>query len=122
MKEDKRLCPVCGDTIHGRKDKQYCSDQCRVSFHNEQNRDSSKFMKNINNILRKNWRILGKLNPRGKAKVTKAEMLDEGFKFAYFTNEYITKSGKVYRFCYDRGYIQLEDGIYALVVRHEYIE
>ncbi len=62
------------------------------------------------------------LNPNGKAKVTKANLLDEGFKFAYHTNEYKTRAGKVYYFCYDQGYIEIESGIYALVVKHEYVE
>ena len=108
--------------MRGRRDKKFCSDQCRVSHWNEQNRDTSKFMTNINNYLRKNRRILEKLNPKGKSKVTKTQLLDEGFRFSYFTNEYITKTGNVYRFCYEQGYIQLENDVFALVIKHEYIE
>ena len=106
----------------GRRDKKYCSDHCRVSHWNELHRDTSKFMTNINNYLRKNRRILANLNPTGKAKVTKAQLLDEGFKFSYFTNEYVTKKGKVYRFIYEQGYIEIEKGVYALVYKHEYVE
>jgi hypothetical protein len=49
-------------------------------------------------------------------------LLDEGFKFAYFTNEYKTKAGKVYHFCYEHGYLQLESNMFALVFRKEYVE
>ena len=118
----KKQCLTCGDEIKGRRDKKFCSDQCRVNHWNELHRDVSKFMTNINSYLRRNRRILAALNPKGKSKVTKAQLLDEGFKFSYFTNEYVTKTGKVYRFCYDQGYLEIEDGVYALVVKHEYVD
>lgn len=119
---EKRKCPECGDSFTGRRDKKFCSDQCRTSHYNKLNSDESKFMRNINNILRKNRRILMMLNPDGKSKVTKTDLLDEGFKFAYFTNEYKTQAGKVYRFCYEQGYLELENNTFALVVRKEYVD
>lgn len=80
-------------------------------------------MRNINNILRKNRRILMNFDPGEKSKkVSKADLLDEGFKFSYFTNEYITKAGKVYHFCYEYGYLELDSGKYAVVKRKEYVE
>jgi predicted nucleic acid-binding Zn ribbon protein len=120
-KEEERSCMQCGDKLFGRRDQKYCSDQCRVEYNNLLNRDVSKFMTNINNLLRKNRRILEKMNPHGKSKVTKAQLLDEGFNFNYFTNEYVTKAGKAYKFVYDQGYLELEEGIYALVQKHEYV-
>lgn len=30
----KRKCPVCGSVIAGRVDKIFCSDDCRVHYHN----------------------------------------------------------------------------------------
>jgi hypothetical protein len=115
-------CQECGIKITGRADKRFCSDQCRTSFHNKQNSDANNFMRNINNILRKNRRILIKLNPNGKAKVSKTELLDLGFKFAYFTNVYKTKSGNIYHFCYEQGYLGLDNDMYALVERKAYVE
>ena len=79
-------------------------------------------MRNVNNILRKNRRILEELNPNGKAKVHRDKLLERGFKFSYFTNLYRTKAGKTYHFCYDQGYLQLEDDFYALVIRQKYVE
>lgn len=122
MRDKTRKCIVCGDKMKGRADKKYCSDGCRVAYHNENNRDSSNFMRNITNILRKNRRILAALNPNGKARTSKTELLDHGFKFSYFTNIYKTKAGKVYYFCYDQGYIELGEGKYAIVTRKEYVD
>lgn len=79
-------------------------------------------MRNINNLLRRNRRILLKLNPRGKTKVSRSRLIEEGFNFGYFTNEYKTKSGNTYRFCYEQGYLQLQDEVYALVHKKDYIK
>jgi hypothetical protein len=117
-----KTCLQCQSDIKGRADKKFCCEDCRTTYHNILHRDASKFMTNINNILRKNRRILASLNPDGKAKVTRAQLLDEGFKFSYHTNDYKTRAGKQYYFCYDQGYIEIEPGIYTLVVKHEYVE
>lgn len=115
-------CLECGINIYGRSDKKYCSDQCRTIYHNKNNMDANNFMRNINNILRKNRRILKELNPTGKSRTSKETLMERGFKFSYFTNEYITKTGKVYKFCYEQGYLELEKNKYALVVREEYVK
>ncbi|MFN7119748.1 MAG: hypothetical protein ACK4TA_23340 [Saprospiraceae bacterium] len=117
-----KTCLECGDKLMGREDKKFCSDQCRSAYNNKLNSDATNFIRNINNILRKNRRILAELNPDGKAKVHKDKLLERGFKFHYFTNEYVTKNGNAYRFCYDQGYLPLENDFYALVVRQQYVE
>lgn len=118
----KRKCVVCKESFHGRADKKFCSDQCRTAHHNNHNRDATNFMRNINNMLRKNRRILASFNPNGKAKVKKVQLLDQGFKFGYFTNIYETKGGRIYYFCYDQGYIEIAEGMYAIVTRKEYVD
>ena len=123
LREDKnRTCEHCGTKLQGRSDKRFCSDYCRNSRHNEENRDSSNYMRKVNNVLRKNRRILAKFNPTGKAKVQGSTLMEEGFNFAYFTNIYETRKGGRYFFCYDQGYIKIEDGAYALVIRESYVK
>ena len=117
-----RNCEYCGAEIHGRSDKRFCSDYCRNSYHNEQNKDSSNYMRKVNNILRRNRRILARHNPNGKAKIQGALLMEEGFNFAFFTNVYETKKGGKYYFCYDQGYIKLDDRWYALVVKESYVK
>ena len=119
---EKKSCLECGDAIKGRADKKFCSDQCRSSYNNRQNSDVNNFMRNVNNILRKNRRILADLNPNGKAKVHRDKLLERGFKFSYFTNIYRTKAGKHYYFCYEQGYLELDNDWYALVIRQQYVE
>lgn len=113
--DDQRICPVCGDTFTGRIDKKFCSDQCRTEFNNRGNKDVNNYMRNINSRLRRNRRILEKLNPNGKIKIPKKSLVDKGFDFAHFTSIYTTKAGTVYYFCYEQGYLPLEDDFYALV-------
>jgi len=117
---DKK-CLECGDPFQGRSDKKFCADQCRTAYYNRQNADSTNYMRNINRILRKNRKILADLNPNGKFKVGKTKMLDLGFNFSYFTNVYKTKTGKVYYFCYEQGYLPIKDNQFALVHRKEYV-
>ncbi len=118
----KKACLECGDEIRGRSDKKFCSDQCRSSYNNRLNSDANNFMRNVNNILRKNRRILADLNPHGKSKVHRDKLLERGFKFSYFTNLYRTKAGKTYHFCYEQGYLELDNNWFALVIRQQYVE
>jgi predicted nucleic acid-binding Zn ribbon protein len=118
-KKEEKVCLECGTKIIGRADKKFCSDQCRVSFNNKLNRDETAYMNNVTNILRKNRRILLELNPSGKARVNRDKMNEKGFDFTYFTSQYKTKEGAIYNFCYEHGYLALENNWYLLVVKSE---
>lgn len=113
---EKRKCPDCGEEFHGRSDKKFCSDMCRNAFNNKLNSDSSNFIRNTNNKLRKNRRILVELNTQEKTKVHKKKLIERGFDFNYFTNVYKTMKGVSYHFCYEQGYLNIEDDYYILVV------
>lgn len=112
-----KQCLECGTKVIGRADKKFCDDACRNAYNNRINKDSTNTMRNINNALRKNWRILQKLNPRQKSKTTKNKLLQEGFNFTYHTHTYTTKTGVIYYFLYDQGYLPLENDYFALVKR-----
>ena len=72
-------------------------------------------MRNVNNKLRKNYRILSALNVDGKSKTTRTKLLSKGFDFEFFTNILNTKTGNTYYFVYDQGYMTLENDYYVLV-------
>ena len=110
-------CLECGEKIMGREDKKFCSDGCRNAYNNKMNKDSNNLMRNINNKLRKNYRILCELNPEGKSKTTKSKLLSKGFDFEFFTSILYTKTGNTYHFLYDQGYMVLENDFYMLVKR-----
>ena len=108
-------CLECNEKIVGREDKKFCSDGCRNAYNNKINKDSTNYMRNINNKLRKNYRILSELNAEGKSKTTRIKLSGKGFDFEYFTTILTTKSGNIYHFIYDQGYMQLEGDFYMLV-------
>jgi vacuolar-type H+-ATPase subunit B/Vma2 len=73
----QRSCPECGEKIVGRIDKKFCSDGCRNAYNNRVNKDSKNLIRNINNRLRKNWRILEALNPDQKTKTTRTKLIQQ---------------------------------------------
>ncbi|WP_411813093.1 hypothetical protein ACLB9Y_06110 [Chryseobacterium scophthalmum] len=110
-------CIECGEKIIGRSDKKFCNDSCRNAYNNNQNKDSSNLMRNVNNKLRKNYRILNEINIEGKTKITKSKLDGLGFDFNYFTNIKVYKNGSEYKFVYDQGYKILEED-YVLIVKN----
>jgi hypothetical protein len=118
----KRICPECQEEFTGRSDKVYCSDACRSAFHNRKNAEETIFMRSINKILRDNRNVLEQFNPDGKASVKREKLIDRGFKFRYFTNEYRSKNGNLYHFCYDYGVLITDSDWVTIVKRQEYVE
>ena len=114
---EQRSCIECNTLFNGRTDKKFCSDMCRNSFNNKLNSDTNNYVLNINNILRKNRRIIEDLLPDETAKVSQQKLIDKGFNFNYYTNITTTKTGKNYIFCYEFGYLPLEGNYYLLVKR-----
>lgn len=112
-----KQCLECGEKIVGRIDKKFCSDGCRNAYNNNVNKDSKNLIRNTNNRLRKNYRILEELNPDQKTRTSRGKMIELGFDFNYFTSIYTTKAGAIYYFVYDQGYLPLDGDYYALVKR-----
>jgi hypothetical protein len=117
---ETKTCPECSTKITGRIDKKFCSDQCRITHNNRLNSDETNYVRNVNNILRRNRRILTELNTTGKTKVSTSRLRENGFDFRYFTNLYKTQDGAVYHYCYEQGYLAIENDFYLLVVKYDF--
>ena len=116
----KRECLACGKTIHGRADKKFCNDYCRNAHNNNLKTATSPLVRNINNALLKNRRILeAAIGAEDMQKVLKEKLLQQGFQFKFITHTYTNKKGNVYFFCYEYGYLPLENGWLLLVKRKE---
>jgi hypothetical protein len=118
--QELRLCNECGEPFRGRIDKKFCSDPCRVAFNNRLNSDDISYVRNVNNILRKNRRILMGMNPSGKNKVSHEKLKSKGFDFNHFTSTYKTREGAQYYYCYEQGYLPIEKDYYLLVIKKEF--
>ncbi len=116
---EQRKCLDCGELLKGRSDQKFCNDLCRNSFNNKKLSGSTKFMRKINRILKQNHSILEELNPEEKTTAYKSVLEKQGFNFNYYTNIYTTRTGRVYYFCYDQGYAELENNKFMLVKKEE---
>jgi hypothetical protein len=116
---EKRVCLECGETIRGRADQKFCNDLCRNAFNNKKLGSTSNLIRNINRKLKKNHQILEELNPEEKSTTFKSILDKKGFDFMYFTHTYTTRTGRIYFFCYDQGYAELENNKLLLVKKVE---
>ncbi|WP_299617909.1 hypothetical protein [uncultured Tenacibaculum sp.] len=112
---EKRTCLECDEVLRGRADQKFCSDYCRNTYNNKVDKDTKNLIRNINNRLKKNYKILSELNTKGKTKVTRTKLYDKGFDFKLFTSLYQTKTGNTYFYIYNQGYLELENELYLLV-------
>ena len=121
MEVVNKTCLTCGKTVRGRSDKKFCDDYCRNNYNNQLKAGDNNYVRNINNQLRKNRRILLEILPGNEevAKTTKNKLIQEGFRFKYITHTYTNKKGNTYFFCYDYGYLPLEQDLYLVVKRKE---
>ncbi len=117
MVTEKRFCQHCGQPIQGRPDKKFCDDACRNTFNNQQNAVTTNFIRNVNHALKRNRNILSELLPEGEkmAKTTRDKLNLEGFNFRYFTHIFQNQKGNVYHYCYDFGYLALENDWFLIV-------
>jgi len=111
----KKKCLECQEPFVGRSDKKFCSNYCKNAFNNNVNPDEKKLIRNTNNRLKKNYKILTSLNHSGKTKVPKSKLTDLGFNFNYFTSLYTTKTGNTYFYIYNEGYLPLENNYFLLI-------
>lgn len=115
----ERLCLDCKAVLNGRADKKFCDDQCRTNYNNHLRAEDNSFLNEINRILKKNRDILRAKTPEGKAKVKRDALVRKGFDFNFHTHTYATQKGQVYFFCYEYGYLPLENDELLLVKREE---
>jgi hypothetical protein len=108
-------CPECNSSILGRADKKFCSDMCRNAYNNKLNADSNNVVRNINNSLRRNRRILEDICSGEKTKTLKSLLLDKGFDFSFMTGVRKTHKGSTYHFVYEYGYLELDNDFYLIV-------
>lgn len=76
-------------------------------------------MRNVQNILRRNRRILSELNTGEETTVSRDLLISRGYNFEFHTNTQTTPDGRSYFFCFEHGYLVLENNDYKLVKRNE---
>ena len=121
MMTESKTCLTCGKGLRGRSDKKFCDDYCRNNFNNKLKAVDNNYVRNITNTLKKNRRILRELLPEtgGVARTTREALIQAGFQFRYGTHSYTNKKGCTYFYCYEYGYLQMENDRILVVKRRE---
>ncbi len=115
-----RACISCNKGLHGRTDKKFCNDQCRNAHNNRVNSVENNYVRNIDHRLRRNRRILQNLLAAKQAiKTNLSALSNDGFVFAYCTHTYTSRTGHVYYFCYEFGYMKLSNGRVQIIRKYE---
>lgn len=118
-----RACRVCDKLLTGRKHQKFCGGECRTHYHNQisLNGNKSPYVRNINHALLRNRQILASVIPAGEeyARISKEKLEKLRFNFKYQTHIHESKEGRVFFYCYDCGYLPLENDWYLLVKRKE---
>ncbi len=107
-------CPECGEIVHGRSDKRFCSDICRNVYHNRERLNQSEAVKEVNLILSRNRRILQQCFLSKTRRVHTAYLSSCGFDFRYFTHQGMNPKGDLVVYCYEIGYQKLGNDKVAL--------
>ena len=113
---ENKTCISCGKIVKGRSDKKFCDDYCRNNFNNQQKAVETNLMRNIINAIRKNRNILQAiLGNEEMTKTTKERLLAKGFQFKYHTHTYDNKKGGIYFYCFEYGYLPLDNEWFLVV-------
>lgn len=115
--KQSRTCMHCDKQVRGRSDKKFCDDYCRAAFNNVLKSPVNNYIRNVNNALSRNRRVLESMLS-GSGSTTKADrdkLIEQGFQFKYHTHQYRARNGNTYFYCYEYGYLPLEKNLFLLV-------
>ncbi len=121
QQKEPKTCLFCEKPVKGRSDKKFCDDYCRAAYNNDLKSAANNNIRNVNNALGKNRRILESMLHEGEAtaKANRDKLIEKGFQFKYHTHIYNTKTDKTYFYCYEYGYLPLENNWFLIVKRNE---
>ena len=104
MSNTPKFC-ICGKPLRGRTDKKFCCEYCKNQFNNQLHAPFNNLMRNINNSLVKNRRILERCHSVNDPYLilNKELLINLGYQFMYFTHIVKTNNHVIYC-CYDFGF------------------
>jgi hypothetical protein len=109
-------CLTCGKLLRGRIDKKFCDVGCKNEYSNRRQREERVAIKRIDHILKHNRRVLKRgLGEQPTRLVSTRGLLHAGFRFDYHTHQFVNQKCDLYIFCYDYGYLVLDDDRCLLV-------
>ena len=115
--ETQKQCIACQKTVRGRSDKKFCNDYCRNSYNNQLKSPANTLIRNQNNQLLKNRKILETIYGKEKIfiKINNSELLKMGFDFDLVTQVRKTKQQSLYYYCYEFGYMPINNDTIVII-------
>ena len=83
----KKECKRCHSDFNGRRNKKYCSTQCKNDHNNDNAYEFRVVSRPIIHVIEKNWKILDAFYHAGKHDLTQTELQLKGYDFDYFTHD-----------------------------------
>lgn len=120
-----KTCPVCNSHVKGRRDKIYCSVECKSADYYESKTLKQELYFRVDKQLKLNRKILKKHNQKGLTTLRKEVLLSEGFNPRFFTHYWKNSRNQTYLFCFEYGFSEFKkDGFvkYNLVHWQDYME
>ena len=103
------ICLSCNKKIEGRTDKKYCDPYCKSAYQYENSKKEEQIFYRIDKQLKVNRKILRSHNKLGKTMIRKEALDQLGFDSDYFTHYWKNANGQVYLFCYEYGFLSIND-------------
>jgi hypothetical protein len=114
---ENKTCLHCKKIIKGRTDKKFCDDYCRNIFNNQLKSTTNNLVRNTNNILGKNRRIIESFFEEeiNYIKIKKEILINNGFLFSYNTKSKKLAKGAYIYYCYDYAFLPISEDYYILI-------
>ena len=84
-KEEESICRECGRAFYGRKDKHFCSLECKNRYHNRIIRERRRVRSETLAQIAKNYQVLNALLAEDKNSASLQELAKAGFDPAFVT-------------------------------------
>ncbi len=106
----KVRCMQCGAESYGRRDKRFCSQDCKNAWHANRREELRAIMGEVNGALRRNWTLLVQvLDGAYRKQVKRADLEALGFRWKYITEIFVSDSGRTFYLVYDCAWSKLSD-------------
>jgi len=103
-------CKICKKKIVGRRDKLFCSIDCKNVYHYKLNQATKKVTGKVDSILHRNRSILLEICKRKKQIKVKREVLDDkNFKYDFITGFHTNSKNKFVHHVYDFSWLIFSD-------------
>lgn len=112
-------CKICKKELRGRKDKIFCSINCKNFYHSNLRRVTNEAAKELDKILHRNRSILLELLGKNivQRKINRVILAKKKFNFKYITHFHINSKGKMYHHVYDFAWMEFSDDEVLIVRR-----